>query len=105
MSCRNKTYISPTAVKEMWSTSDCVVQLANSEYFVKKTYLQKILDNLEFLGRDEVNEMIDEKVKPLDQKIDDVLNSVLSREVVDTAIGKYAKIDGETLTLNAENLK
>lgn len=131
MNCR-KSYINPTKVKDMWATSDCVVQLANAEYYATKEWVNDKLDDIGGVTEEKVNEIVDEKTKPLSSKIDDMLvqiglkasvdyvdekagdlqtqidnllKSVLTKEVVDSALGNYAKVNEETLILNAENLK
>lgn len=132
MACRNKTYINPTTVKEMWTTSDCQVHLANSDNYYTKSQIDKKLEDIDGVTLEEVEGIVDIKTKPLKNQIDDMLvqiglkasvdyvdqktgdlqtqidnllKSVLTREVVDEALGNYAKVNDETLILNAENLK
>lgn len=132
MNCKNKKYISPTKVMDSWVTSDCVVQLANSDNYYTKGQVDKKLQDIDGITLEEVEEIVDDKTKPLSSKIDDMLvqiglkadvdyvdekasdlqtqidnllKSVLTRDVVDSALGNYAKVDDETLILNAENLK
>lgn len=132
MACKTKKYINPTKTIDSWATSDCVVHLANAEYYATKEWVDGKLEDIGGVTEEKVNEIVDNKTRPIKNQVDDMLvqlglkasvdyvdektgdlqtqidnmlKSVLSRDVLDNAIGNYAKVNGEELILNAENLK
>lgn len=133
MACKNRKYINPTKVIDAWATSDCVVQLANADYYATKEWVDNKLEDIGGVTEDRVNELISDKTRPLSAKIDELSKNILSPQEIDeridkkvspltarieeltrnmlskdelnSAIGNYAKVTNDTLLLNAENLK
>lgn len=115
MTCK-KTYYNPSIVKDSWSTNSCVVHLANADYYLTKEqyakdsdelkdWVQQIISDVEGLTSEKVEDMIDEKVSPLTKRIEELAESILSKDVLFDELGRYASVDGDMLTLNNENRK
>lgn len=112
-----------------WEYCDNTVVLANADYYYTKKQVEDLIDDVSGMTPTEVQEQIDESIKTkadksevneLAQQVRDnaqkILNTYTKQETnslltayltkleANGMVANYAKVNGDTLTLNNENI-
>ena len=120
---------SPSDTMESWSHCDTHVILANADYYYTKKQVEDLIDDVSGMTPAEVQEQIDwsikdkadksevntlaEQVRQNTQRIlntytkdetNSLLTAYLTKLEANGMVANYAKVNGDTLTLNSDNI-
>lgn len=120
---------SPSDTMESWSHCDTHVILANADYYYTKKQVEDLIDDVSGMTPAEVQEQIDESIKTkadksevnelaqqvrenaqkilntyTKQETNSLLQNYLTKLEANGMAANYAKVDGDVLTLNSDNL-
>lgn len=121
--------IYPDCDMKRWEYCDSTVVLANADYYYTKEQVDKKIEDVEGITQDDVQKQIDESIKnkadksevnELAQKVSEnaqrILNTYTKQETnslltayltkleANGMVANYAKVNGDTLTLNNQNI-
>lgn len=121
--------IYPDCDMKRWEYCDSTVVLANADYYYTKEQVDKKIEDVEGMTQDDVQKQIDESIKDkadksevneLAQKVSDnaqrilntytknetnsLLTAYLTKLEANGMVANYAKVNGDTLTLNNQNI-
>ena len=121
--------IYPDCDMKRWEYCDNTVVLANADYYYTKEQVDKKIEDVEGMTQEDVQKQIDESIKDkadksevneLAQKVSDnaqrilntytknetnsLLQNYLTKLEAKSMAANYAKVDGDTLTLNSNNI-
>ena len=121
--------IYPDFDMKRWEYCDNTVVLANADYYYTKEQVDKKIDDVERMTQEDVQKQIDESIKDkadksevneLAQKVSEnaqrilntytknetnsLLQNYLTKLEANGMVANYAKINGDTLTLNNQNI-
>lgn len=121
--------IFPDCDMKRWEYCDNTVVLANADYYYTKEQVDKKIEDVEGMTQEDVQKQIDESIKDkadksevneLAQKVSDnaqrilntytknetnsLLTAYLTKLEANGMVANYAKVNGDTLTLNNENI-
>lgn len=121
--------IYPDCDMKRWEYCDNTVVLANADYYYTKEQVDKKIEDVEGMTQEDVQKQIDESIKDkadksevneLAQKVSEnaqrILNTYTKQETnslltayltkleANGMVANYAKVNGDTLTLNNENI-
>lgn len=121
--------IYPDCDMKRWEYCDNTVVLANADYYYTKEQVDKKIEDVEGMTQEDVQKQIDESIKDkadktevneLAQQVRDnaqrILNTYTKQETnslltayltkleANGMVANYAKVNGDTLTLNNENI-
>ena len=121
--------IYPDCDMKRWEYCDNTVVLANADYYYTKEQVDDLIDDVSGITQAEVQEQIDESIKTkadksevneLAQQVNDnaqrilntytknetnsLLQNYLTKLEANGMAANYAKVDGNVLTLNSDNL-
>ena len=121
--------IHPECDMKRWEYCDSTVVLANADYYYTKEQVDKKIEDVEGVTKDDVQKQIDESIKTkadksevneLAQKVSEnaqrilntytknetnsLLQNYLTKLEANGMAANYAKVDGNVLTLNSDNL-
>lgn len=121
--------IYPDCDMKRWEYCDNTVVLANADYYYTKEQVDKKIENVEGMTQEDVQKQIDESIKDkadksevneLAQKVSEnaqrilntytknetnsLLTAYLTKLEANGMVANYAKVNGDTLTLNNENI-
>lgn len=121
--------IYPDCDMKRWEYCDSTVVLANADYYYTKEQVDKKIEDVEGMTQDDVQKQIDESIKnkadksevnELAQKVSEnaqrILNTYTKQETnslltayltkleANGMVANYAKVNGDTLTLNNDNI-
>ena len=121
--------IYPDCDMKRWEYCDSTVVLANADYYYTKEQVDKKIEDVEGMTQEDVQKQIDESIKnkadksevnELAQKVSEnaqrILNTYTKQETnsllqayltkleANSMAANYAKVNGDTLTLNNENI-
>ena len=121
--------IFPDCDMKRWEYCDNTVVLANADYYYTKEQVDKKIDDVERMTQEDVQKQIDESIKDkadksevneLAQKVSEnaqrilntytknetnsLLTAYLTKLEANGMVANYAKVNGNTLTLNNENI-
>ena len=121
--------IYPDCDMKRWEYCDNTVVLANADYYYTKEQVDKKIEDVEGMTQEDVQKQIDESIKnkadksevnELAQKVSEnaqrILNTYTKQETnsllqayltkleANGMVANYAKVNGDTLTLNNENI-
>ena len=119
----------PDCDMKRWEYCDNTVVLANADYYYTKEQVDKKIDDVEGMTQEDVQKQIDESIKTkadksevneLAQKVSEnaqrilntytknetnsLLTAYLTKLEANGMVANYAKVNGDTLTLNNENI-
>lgn len=120
---------SPSDTMESWSHCDTHVILANADYYYTKKQVEDLIDDVSGMTPAEVQEQIDESIKTkadksevnelaqqvrenaqkilntyTKQETNSLLTAYLTKLEANVMARNYAKVNGDVLTLNSDNL-
>lgn len=120
---------SPSDTMESWSHCDTHVILANADYYYTKKQVEDLIDDVSGMTPTEVQEQIDESIKTkadksevnelaqqvrenaqkilntyTKQETNSLLTAYLTKLEANEMARNYAKVNGDVLTLNSDNL-
>ena len=121
--------IFPDCDMKRWEYCDNTVVLANADYYYTKEQVDKKIEDVEGMTQEDVQKQIDESIKykadksevnELAQKVSEnaqrILNTYTKNETnslltayitkleANGMVANYAKVNGDTLTLNNDNI-
>ena len=121
--------IFPDCDMKRWEYCDNTVVLANADYYYTKEQVDKKIEDVEGMTQEDVQKQIDESIKDkadksevneLAQKVSEnaqrilntytkdetnsLLQAYLTKLEANGMVANYAKVNGDTLTLNNENI-
>ena len=121
--------IYPDCDMKRWEYCDNTVVLANADYYYTKEQVDKKIEDVEGMTQEDVQKQIDESIKnkadksevnELAQKVSEnaqrilntytknetnsLLQNYLTKLEANGMVANYAKVNGDTLTLNNENI-
>lgn len=121
--------IYPDCDMKRWEYCDNTVVLANADYYYTKEQVDKKIEDVEGMTQDDVQKQIDESIKTkadksevneLAQKVSEnaqrilntytknetnsLLQAYLTKLEANSMVANYAKVDGNILTLNSNNI-
>ena len=121
--------IFPDCDMKRWEYCDSTVVLANADYYYTKEQVDDLIDDVSGITQAEVQEQIDESIKTkadksevneLAQKVSEnaqrilntytknetnsLLQNYLTKLEANSMVANYAKVDGNILTLNSNNI-
>lgn len=121
--------IFPDCDMKRWEYCDNTVVLANADYYYTKEQVDKKIEDVEGMTHEDVQKQIDESIKDkadksevneLAQKVSEnaqrilntydknetnsLLQAYLTKLEANSMVANYAKVNGDTLTLNNENI-
>ena len=121
--------IFPDCDMKRWEYCDNTVVLANADYYYTKEQVDKKIEDVEGMTQEDVQKQIDESIKnkadksevnELAQKVSEnaqrilntytknetnsLLQNYLTKLEANGMVANYAKINGDTLTLNNQNI-
>ena len=121
--------IFPDCDMKRWEYCDNTVVLANADYYYTKEQVDKKIEDVEGMTKEDVQKQIDESIKnkadksevnELAQKVSEnaqrilntytknetnsLLQNYLTKLEANGMVANYAKVNGDTLTLNNENI-
>ena len=121
--------IFPDCDMKRWEYCDNTVVLANADYYYTKEQVDKKIEDVEGMTKEDVQKQIDESIKTkadksevneLAQKVSEnaqrILNSYTKEETnsllkayltkleANSMVANYAKVDGDILSLNSNNI-
>ena len=121
--------IYPDCDMKRWEYCDNTVVLANADYYYTKEQVDKKIEDVEGMTQEDVQKQIDESIKDkadksevneLAQKVSEnaqrILNTYTKNETnslftayltkleANGMVANYAKVNGDTLTLNNDNI-
>lgn len=120
---------SPSDTMESWSHCDTHVILANADYYYTKKQVEDLIDDVSGMTPTEVQEQIDESIRTkadksevnelaqqvrentqrilntyTKQETNSLLTAYLTKLEANAMVRNYAKVNGDVLTLNSDNL-
>lgn len=120
---------SPSDTMESWSHCDTHVILANADYYYTKQQVEEMIDGVSGMTPAEVQEQIDESIKTkadksevnelaqqvrenaqrilntyTKQETNSLLTAYLTKLEANSMVRNYAKVNGDVLILNSDNL-
>ena len=120
---------SPSDTMESWSHCDTHVILANADYYYTKKQVEDLIDGVSGMTPQEVQEQIDWSIKDkadksevnelaqqvrentqrilntyTKQETNSLLTAYLTKLEANAMVRNYAKVNGDVLTLNSDNL-
>lgn len=120
---------SPSDTMESWSHCDTHVILANADYYYTKQQVEEMIDGVSGMTPTEVQEQIDESIRTkadksevnelaqqvrentqrilntyTKQETNSLLTAYLTKLEANGMVANYAKVNGDTLTLNNQNI-
>lgn len=120
---------SPSDTMESWSHCDTHVILANADYYYTKKQVEDLIDGVSGMTPQEVQEQIDESIRTkadksevnelaqqvrentqrilntyTKQETNSLLTAYLTKLEANAMVRNYAKVNGDVLTLNSDNL-
>ena len=120
---------SPSDTMESWSHCDTHVILANADYYYTKKQVEDLIDGVSGMTPQEVQEQIDESIRTkadkqevnelaqqvrentqrilntyTKQETNSLLTAYLTKLKANAMVRNYAKVNGDVLTLNSDNL-
>lgn len=120
---------SPSDTMESWSHCDTHVILANADYYYTKQQVEEMIDGVSGMTPTEVQEQIDESIRTkadksevnelaqqvrentqrilntyTKQETNSLLTAYLTKLEANAMVRNYAKVNGDVLTLNSDNL-
>ena len=121
--------IYPDCDMKRWEYCDSTVVLANADYYYTKEQVDDLIDDVSGITQAEVQEQIDESIKDkadksevneLAQKVSEnaqrilntytknetnsLLQNYLTKLEANSMVANYAKVDGDILSLNSNNI-
>lgn len=121
--------IYPDCDMKRWEYCDNTVVLANADYYYTKEQVDKKIEDVEGMTQEDVQKQIDESIKDkadksevneLAQKVSEnaqrilntytknetnsLLQNYLTKLEANGMVANYAKVNGDTLTLNNQNI-
>ena len=121
--------IYPDCDMKRWEYCDNTVVLANADYYYTKEQVDKKIEDVEGMTQEDVQKQIDESIKDkadksevneLTQKVSEnaqrilntytknetnsLLQAYLTKLEANSMVANYAKVDGNILTLNSNNI-
>lgn len=121
--------IYPDCDMKRWEYCDNTVVLANADYYYTKEQVDKKIEDVEGITQEDVQKQIDESIKDkadksevneLAQKVsenaqrilntytknetDSLLQNYLTKLEANSMVANYAKVDGDILSLNSNNI-
>ena len=121
--------IYPDCDMKRWEYCDNTVVLANADYYYTKEQVDKKIEDVEGMTKEDVQKQIDESIKDkadksevseLAQKVSEnaqrilntytknetnsLLQNYLTKLEANSMVANYAKVNGDTLTLNNDNI-
>ena len=121
--------IYPDCDMKRWEYCDSTVVLANADYYYTKEQVDKKIEDVEGMTQEDVQKQIDESIKnkadksevnELAQKVSEnaqrilntytknetnsLLQNYLTKLEAKSMVANYAKVDGNILTLNSNNI-
>lgn len=121
--------IFPDCDMKRWEYCDNTVVLANADYYYTKEQVDKKIEDVEGMTQEDIQKQIDESIKDkaeksevneLAQKVSDnaqrilntytknetnsLLQAYLTKLEANSMVANYAKVDGNILTLNSNNI-
>lgn len=121
--------IYPDCDMKRWEYCDNTVVLANADYYYTKEQVEDLIDDVSGMTPTEVQEQIDESIKTkadksevnelaqqvrenaqkilntyTKQETNSLLTAYLTKLEANGMAANYAKVDGDTLTLNSNNI-
>ena len=121
--------IFPDCDMKRWEYCDNTVVLANADYYYTKEQVDKKIEDVEGMTQEDVQKQIDESIKDkadksevneLAQKVSEnaqrilntytknetnsLLTAYLTKLEANGMVANYAKVNGDTLTLNNDNI-
>ena len=121
--------IYPDCDMKRWEYCDSTVVLANADYYYTKEQVDDLIDDVSGITQAEVQKQIDESIKTkaeksevneLAQKVSEnaqrilntytknetnsLLQAYLTKLEANSMVSNYAKVDGDTLSLNSNNI-
>lgn len=121
--------IYPDCDMKRWEYCDNTVVLANADYYYTKKQVENLIDDISGMTQAEVQEQIDESIKTKADKSEvnelaqqvrqnaqrilntytkdetnSLLTAYLTKLEANGMVANYAKVNGDTLTLNNENI-
>lgn len=121
--------IFPDCDMKRWEYCDNTVVLANADYYYTKEQVDKKIEDVEGMTQEDVQKQIDESIKDkadksevneLAQKVSEnaqrilntytknetnsLLQAYLTKLEANSMVANYAKVDGDILTLNSNNI-
>ena len=121
--------IYPDCDMKRWEYCDNTVVLANADYYYTKEQVDKKIEDVEGMTQEDVQKQIDESIKnkadksevnELAQKVienaqrilntytknetNSLLQAYLTKLEANSMVANYAKVDGDTLALNSNNI-
>ena len=121
--------IYPDCDMKRWEYCDNTVVLANADYYYTKEQVDKKIEDVEGMTQEDVQKQIDESIKnkadksevnELAQKVSEnaqrilntytknetnsLLQNYLTKLEANGMVANYAKVNGDTLTLNNQNI-
>lgn len=121
--------IYPDCDMKRWEYCDNTVVLANADYYYTKEQVDKKIEDVEGMTQEDVQKQIDESIKDkadksevneLAQKVSEnaqrilntytkdetnsLLTAYLTKLEANGMVANYAKVNGDTLTLNSGNI-
>ena len=121
--------IYPDCDMKRWEYCDNTVVLANADNYYTKKQVEVLIDDISGMTQAEVQEQIDESIKTkadksevneLAQQVSEnaqrilntytknetnsLLQAYLTKLEANSMVANYAKVDGDTLTLNSNNI-
>lgn len=121
--------IYPDCDMKRWEYCDNTVVLANADYYYTKEQVDKKIEDVEGITQEDVQKQIDESIKDkadksevneLAQKVSEnaqrilntytknetnsLLQAYLTKLEANSMVANYAKVDGNTLALNSNNI-
>ena len=121
--------IYPDCDMKRWEYCDNTVVLANADYYYTKEQVDNKIEDVEGMTKEDVQKQIDESIKTkadksevneLAQKVSEnaqrilntytknetnsLLTAYLTKLEANGMVANYAKVNGDTLTLNNENI-
>ena len=121
--------IFPDCDMKRWEYCDSTVVLANADYYYTKEQVDKKIEDVEGVTKEDVQKQIDESIKTkadksevneLAQKVSEnaqrilntytinetnsLLQNYLTKLEANSMVANYAKVDGDILSLNSNNI-
>ena len=121
--------IYPDCDMKRWEYCDNTVVLANADYYYTKEQVDKKIDDVEGMTKEDVQKQIDESIKDkadksevneLAKKVSEnaqrilntytknetnsLLQNYLTKLEANSMVANYAKVDGDILSLNSNNI-
>ena len=121
--------IYPDCDMKRWEYCDNTVVLANADYYYTKEQVDKKIEDVEGMTKEDVQKQIDESIKTkadksevneLAHKVSEnaqrilntytknetnsLLQNYLTKLEANSMVANYAKVNGDTLTLNNDNI-